>query len=123
MFCTSCGTQLPPGATTCPNCSAPVVRPGMVAGPGILAIGPTINNYLIPSVLVTLCCCLPFGIVAIIYAAQVNTKLSVGDYAGAEASAKSAKMWCWIGFALGLVIAICYGIVTALATLGSAGHR
>jgi hypothetical protein len=123
MFCTSCGTQLPYGATTCPNCSAPVVRPGLVAGPGVLPIGPAINNYLVPSVLVTLCCCLPVGVVAIIYAAQVNTKLSVGDYAGAEASAKSAKMWCWIGFSLGVAVAICYGIVTGLATMGKMGPR
>jgi hypothetical protein len=123
MFCTSCGTQLPPGASVCPNCSAPVGRPLTMAGPGVAAAGPAINNYLVPSVLVTLCCCLPFGVVAIVYAAQVNTKLSVGDYAGAEASARNAKMWCWIGFALGLVIAICYGIVTGLATMGQMGHR
>ncbi|MDQ3389279.1 MAG: CD225/dispanin family protein, partial [Gemmatimonadota bacterium] len=30
-----------------------------------------VPNYLIPSILATLCCCLPAGIVSIIYAAQV----------------------------------------------------
>ena len=118
MFCTSCGTQLPHGAATCPNCGAQVVRPGIVAGPGIAASGPAINNYLVPSVLVTICCCMPLGVVAIIFAAQVNTKLAAGDYAGAQASAKTAKMWCWIGLGLGLAGAICYGIFTMLATMG-----
>src|SRR5438093_12052328 len=31
-----------------------------------------VPNYLIQAILVTLCCCLPFGIPAIVYAAQVN---------------------------------------------------
>ncbi len=123
MFCTSCGTQLPQGAVTCPNCDAEVVRPGIVGGPGVAPAGPAMKNYLVPSILVTLCCCMPLGIVAIVFAAQVNTKLAAGDYAGAEASAKNAKMWCWIGFGLGLVIAIAYGIVTGLAMVGQTGQH
>lgn len=60
-------------------------------------------NYLVQSILVTLCCCLPFGIVAIIFAAQVNSKLATGDYAGAVEASGKAKMWCWIAFGLGIV--------------------
>ena len=62
-----------------------------------------IPNYLVQSILVTLCCCLPFGVVAIIYAAQVNTKQQAGDTAGALAASKTAKMWCWIGLGVGIV--------------------
>lgn len=115
MFCTSCGTQLPPGAMACPNCGAAVAFPATSTGPL-----PVINNHLVPSILVTLCCCLPIGIVAIIYAAQVNSKLAMGDVAGAQMSANSAKMWCWIGLGTGLVLGIGYGILTGLASLG--GH-
>jgi hypothetical protein len=62
-----------------------------------------VTNYLWQSIVITLCCCMPFGIVAIVYAAQVNTKLGVGDVAGAQDSSSKAKMWCWIGFGVGLV--------------------
>src|SRR5262249_40218583 len=37
-------------------------------------------NYLVPSILVTLCCCLIGGIIAIVHAAQVNSKWAAGDY-------------------------------------------
>ncbi|MDQ6630479.1 MAG: CD225/dispanin family protein [Verrucomicrobiota bacterium] len=64
---------------------------------------PHVPNYLIQAILCTLCCCLPFGVVAIIYAAQVNSKLESGDYQGALISSNNARLWCWIAFALGLV--------------------
>jgi hypothetical protein len=63
----------------------------------------SVPNYLVPAILVTLCCCLPFGIPAIVYAGQVNGKLSAGDVAGAQEASRKAQMWCWISFGLGLV--------------------
>jgi len=113
MFCTTCGQQLSPGMNLCPNCGAEVVYPAAAVQMT------TINSYLVQSILVTLCCCMPFGIVAIVYAAQVNSKLAAGDQDGALAASNNAKLWCWLGFGIGLVIAIGYGIVTALATLGN----
>ena len=56
------------------------------------------KNYLVESIVVTICCCLPFGIAAIVFAAQVNGKLQAGDIAGAQDAANKAKMFCWIGF-------------------------
>jgi hypothetical protein len=107
MFCTSCGTQLPPGAAACPTCGARVIIPQPMGGPAI-------NNYLVPSILVTFCCCLPFGIIAIVYAAQVNGKMAAGDTAGAEASARNAKMWCWIGAICGLLAGLAYAGISVL---------
>lgn len=74
---------------------------------------PDVPNYLTYAILTTLCCCLPFGIPAIVYAAQVNTKLTAGDYNGARAASDKAKMWCWIAFGLGIVVNI-IGVVMGM---------
>ena len=67
---------------------------------------PNIPNYLVHSILVTLCCCLPFGIAAIVFASKVEGLERMGDVAGAQEASKKAKMWCWIGFGLGIPVQI-----------------
>ena len=67
-----------------------------------------VPNYLVWAILTTVCCCLPLGIPAIVYAAQVNTKLAGGDMAGAQKASQSARMWCWISLAGGAVTTLLY---------------
>lgn len=110
MFCTNCGNQLSAGVDICPNCGAYVVRPTAVQMPDI-------NNYLVQSVLVTLCC-MPLGVVAVYYAAQASSKFAAGDVAGGQAAANIAKLWCWLGFAGGLIVAVSYGLFMGFASLG-----
>jgi len=62
------------------------------------------KNYLLESILVTMCCCQPFGIVGIVFASQVNSKYAAGDYLGAQQASNDAKKWVIWGFASGLVI-------------------
>lgn len=69
-------------------------------------------NYLVFAILVTIFCCLPFGIVAIVFAAQVNSKAAAGDYAGALDASKKAKTWCWVAFILGLIWCIGWIVAT-----------
>ena len=64
----------------------------------------TVPNYLVFAILVTVFCCLPTGIAAIIYAAQVNTRLQAGDIAGAQQASKNAKMWVLISVGVGLLL-------------------
>ncbi|MCF7956273.1 MAG: CD225/dispanin family protein [Phycisphaerae bacterium] len=81
-----------------------------------------IPNYLVQSILVTLFCCLPLGIAAIVFAAQVNGKIAGGDIAGAMDSSKKAKLFCWISFGIGLVVIIAYFAMIALGiAFGAAG--
>lgn len=98
----------------------PSLFPAQAGGPGVspypAAPAPSpiptakIPNYLWQSIAVTLCCCLPFGIAAIVYAAQVNSKQGVGDIAGAQEASRKAKMWCWIGFGVGIPLNILVGV-------------
>jgi len=61
-----------------------------------------IPNYLIPAIL-SLFCCWPLSIVAIIFAAQVNGKVAAGDIQGAMDASKKAKLFSFIAIGLGLV--------------------
>lgn len=106
MFCTNCGQQLPPNASACLNCGTRVRRFGAP---------PNVPNYLIPSILVTFCCCLPAGIVGVVYAAQVNSKLAAGDIPGAQAASKNAKIWTWVAFGLGLAGSALYMMMAGLS--------
>jgi hypothetical protein len=76
-----------------------------------------IKNYLIESILVTLLCCLPLGIPAIVFAAQVNSKATAGDIAGAQAAADKAKLFCWLSFGAGFVIILIYAVMLAIPFL------
>ena len=67
------------------------------------ARSPSVPTYLVQSILVTVLCCLIPGIVAIVKAAQVKSKLEVGDYDGAVRASNSARGWCWASLWLGLV--------------------
>lgn len=73
----------------------------------------SLPTYLAPAILCTIFCCQPFGIVAIVFAAQVNGKLRSGDYYGATASSDSARKWCWASFISGLIIIIVWVIIVA----------
>lgn len=67
----------------------------------------TVSNYLVPAI-VSIFCCWPLGIVAIIFAAQVNGKVAAGDIAGAMDSSKKAKMFSFIAIGLGLAGILIY---------------
>ena len=96
MFCSKCGQQIADGATFCPHCgnNLPVSAP---------AVGGKVNTWLIPSVLVTMFCCLPLGIVSIIYAAGANDALSHGNFELAREKAAVAKTWFFVALAGGIL--------------------
>ena len=77
---------------------------------GYGAAPPSVPNYLIWAILSTVLCCPIAGIVAIVYAAQVDGKLRSGDYDGAVRSSNNAKTWTFVSAGLGLVVSIIYFI-------------
>lgn len=74
-----------------------------------------VPNYLVQAILCTLFCCLPAGIVSIVYAAQVNSKLAVGDRAGAIQSSENAKKWAWVSFGVGMAVVLIYIVIIVAA--------
>jgi hypothetical protein len=117
MFCNKCGTQNADNVAACVKCGA-VLQPTAMTG----AAPQSIPNYLVQSILVTLFCCLPLGIAAIVFAAQVNGKLQAGDVPGAMESSRKAKMFCWIALGVGLVGLVLYAIVMVLGLVAGANH-
>ncbi len=74
-------------------------------------------NYLVFAILTTLFCGKIFGIVAIVFAAQVNSKWNAGDVEGAVSSSKNAKLWSWISFAVGIAWAAILGLLSILGVV------
>jgi hypothetical protein len=77
----------------------------------------SVPNYLIPAI-ISLFCCLPLGVVGVIFAAQVNGKVAAGDTAGALDASKKAKLFSFIAIGVGLVGIICYVLFVVLWGIG-----
>ena len=82
---------------------------------------PPPNNHLVWAILTTIFCCLPAGVVSIIFAAQVNSKWATGDYAGAMSSANNAKVWAIVAAVAGFLVSALYlvFVVIGVASSGS----
>lgn len=81
--------------------------------------GTAIKTWLVESILVTLFCCMPLGIVGIVFAALAMGARDSGNMAVAEQRAKSAKLFTLIGFGIGLAGIVLY--VVFVVVLGVAG--
>ncbi|MCU0780558.1 MAG: CD225/dispanin family protein, partial [Akkermansiaceae bacterium] len=86
---------LPPVVADSP--AASTARPGQIRPVG------KVPNYLWQAIVVTILCCWPFGIPAIVYAAKVDDLAARGDMAGAVAASNNARTWCWVAFLVGLL--------------------
>jgi hypothetical protein len=74
-----------------------------------------VPNYLVPAIL-TIFCCQPFGIVSLVYAAQVNSKLAMGDYPGAMDCSNRAKTWAMWGVGIWVALMLGYvGLIVVMA--------
>lgn len=79
---------------------------------------PKPDNFLVWAILSTLFCCLPFGIVSIVYASKVDSLWASGDYDGAKEAASKARTWFW--WSLGTAIALWIVYILFYAILGVA---
>ena len=61
------------------------------------------ENNMLWGILCTVFCCLPLGIIAIVFSNKVNTLYDSGDYSGAQEAADNAKKYAVMGAICGLV--------------------
>ena len=106
-----------------PSYGAPPPAYGSAPPPGAYGTGGGTPppNYLVWAILSTIFCCLPLGIASIVFAAQVNSKWSAGDAAGAQDSSEKAKKFAIWSAIAGVVVAVLY--VLFIVVLGVAGSN
>ncbi len=78
------------------------------------------KTWLVESILTTLFCCMPFGIVGIVYASKVESLYQNGLYDQAQKASEDAGKWTKLSFWLGLGIGIIYLILVMAGIAGEA---
>ena len=99
--------------------AAPLM-PEYGARPGHVGLGGQghVDNHLVKAILSTLFCCFPLGVVAIVYASQVNGKLQMGYYDDAVATAHNANQWANYSIISGLVVGVLYVLFMLVVGIG-----
>lgn len=69
---------------------------------------PCPKTWMAESILVTIFCCLPFGIAGIVFAAKVSSLYAAGQYEEAVEASNNAAKWTKIGFFVGLAVMVIY---------------
>jgi len=95
--------------------NTPYIPPSSESQPGVEKI----PNYLVWAILCTVCCCLPGGIVSIVYATKVDSLAAAGDIAGARDASNKAKLWAMISGGVGLVFGILYTVLMIIGVMTS----
>lgn len=126
-FCPSCGANSHQDAVICIKCGIQLEARNLSQYQNSqFQIPPNTNSdifrnisipktWLAESILVTLFCCMPFGIVGIVNASKVESRYNSGDTEGAIRASEEAKKWTTLGFWIGLSLAIIYIVVMAAA--------
>lgn len=114
------------GVVACPHCNQNVsLQIGNEARPVYEAShpavgGPQLGSYLVPAIMVTICCCWPLGIPAIVYAAMIPGQVSSGNLDAAWRYAHNSRLWCIIAASSGFVAMAVYVVFVLLAGAASA---
>ena len=84
---------------------------------GLPPAGGPPNNNLVLGILVTIFCCLPFGIVSIVKATQVSGLWQQGRPDLAQAASDDAKKWAMWGAIAGAVVAVIYVLLMLIGAV------
>lgn len=88
--------------------------------PPLQASSEYVPNHLVWAIVTTLFCCLPLGIVSIVFSSQVDGKRIAGDLAGAREASRKAKSWAiWSAVAGPALIVLWIVFMGGIATLAA----
>lgn len=126
MNCPNCNQPLPSETSAfCPGCGARIgaeaaaaPQPQTQAVQGVPV--QTVPSHLALGIISTLCCCLPLGIVSIVYAAQVSNLVAAGNIAAAEEASRKAKFWGILSVAIGAVGTVIVAVIQLIAAFAAA---
>ncbi len=82
---------------------------------------PPPGNNMVWAILTTLFCCLPFGIVSIVYASKVDNLWAMGNHQAALDAKRKSKNWAIAAAVSALVVTILYVILIVVMGVGLAG--
>jgi len=102
-------------AINLPELSAVLLPEGSVSSSGVVKP----KDYLVESILVTLFCCMIFGILGIVYSVQANSAFSSGNITAANEFSAKAKQWVTYGFWCGIAVVGIYAILALMGALSS----
>jgi len=117
-ICSKCGLWSADSVNCCQHCGNVFVNipqdeieeievfPNRNSGSGISesdSLVGEIESHLFKAIITTACCCIPIGIVAIIYAVQVGFKLRANDIEGAINASDKANRWSNIAIYVGIL--------------------
>lgn len=77
------------------------------------------HTWLAEAILVTVFCCIPFGIVGIVYAAKVEARFLAGQYELAQEYSRKARLWTMLGLCSMAILFLIYFAVIAIAGIGA----
>lgn len=95
--------QARPGVRTPRGGSPEAALPPLPSNPLVPGAQPKPASHMLWAVAVSIACCLPLGIVAIIKAASVDGHYTAGRYSEAVKASRSAAKWCIWGGLLGIL--------------------
>lgn len=115
-YCNDCGAEISANDKYCKQCGRVVSLEAKANDPyqspssknASMRGSRHVDNHIVKAILVTLFCCMPFGVVSIVYASSVNCKLDDGNYSGAKMASDKANMWANLGIGFGLVGTLIY---------------
>ena len=112
MFCASCGNKFEGQYAHCPKCGRPTSTRTKSEDPAV------VSPHLCIAILTTIFCCLPLGIVAIIYGVNANAYIAAGDNANAKKSSSLALSWSIAALVVGLIVIAIWVIPYLITLLG-----
>lgn len=117
ITCRECGAHISDSATACPQCGSPVVHTATPQSYQNNNAQVCPETHLTKAIIVTLLCCWPLGIPAIVNAAGVSNAFAAGNYQLALQKSNDAEKWSKYCIIAGVVFWVLYIIIIVVAVL------